>query len=80
MQIICFKFLRAGTVWKFGMLGQWGPVILTKNFLKIDMLHGVLDWQKLYKIVRKGIFLYFVAFLPFLVFLLKNLKNGPSER
>jgi hypothetical protein len=58
MQIICFKFLRAGTVWKFGMLGQWGPVILTKIFLKIDMLHGVLDWQKLYKIVLEKAFFF----------------------
>ncbi len=29
---------------------QYGPVILTK-FLKIHILHVVLDWQKTYKIV-----------------------------
>jgi hypothetical protein len=57
-----------------------GPVIWTK-FWKLSMLHVVLDWQKIYKIVlEKDIFLYFVAFLSFLFFVWKNLKNGSSER
>jgi hypothetical protein len=44
------------------------------------MLHVVLDWQKIYKIVlEKAFFFILWRFYLFLVFLLKNLKNGPSE-
>jgi hypothetical protein len=51
-----------------------------KYFLKIAMLHVVLDWQKRdVRLFLKRHFLYFVVFLPFLVLVSKNLKNGPSE-
>jgi hypothetical protein len=53
---------------------------LTK-VLKTAMLHVVLDWQNIYKIVlEKAFFFILWRFYLFLVLVLKNLKNGPSER
>jgi hypothetical protein len=55
-------------------------VILTK-FLKIAMLHVVLDWQKTYKIVSEKAFFFILwCFYFFLVPAWTNLKNDPSER
>jgi hypothetical protein len=49
------------------------PVILTK-FSKTDMLHVVLDWQKINKtVLEKAFFFKFLAFLSFLVLVSKNL-------
>ncbi len=57
----------------------YGPVILTK-FLKIAMLHIVLDWQMIYKTVFvKAFFVFFWRFYLFLVFVSKNFTIGPSE-
>jgi hypothetical protein len=55
-------------------------MILTK-FLKIAMLHVVLDWQKIYKtILEKALFFILWRFYLFWVFVLQNFTNGPSER
>jgi hypothetical protein len=55
-------------------------VILTK-FLKIALLHVVLDWQKIYKtILLKAFILIFWCFYLFLDFVLINFKIGPSAR
>jgi hypothetical protein len=51
-------------------------VILTKNW-KIAMLHVVLYWQKIYKIVlEKAFFFILWLFYLFLVFEWKNLKKA----
>ncbi len=55
-------------------------MILTK-FLKIALLHVVLDWQKIYKtILEKAFFFIFWCFYLFSAFVLINFKIGPSER
>ncbi len=55
-------------------------MILTK-FMKIEMLHVVFGWQKIYEIVLEKTFFFILwRFYLFLVFVSKNLKNGPSER
>jgi hypothetical protein len=55
-------------------------VILTK-FLKIALLHVVLEWQKIYKtILEKAFILFFWCFYLFSAFVLINFKIGPSER
>jgi hypothetical protein len=55
-------------------------MILTK-FLKIALLHVVLEWQKIYKtILEKEFFFIFWCFYLFLAFVLINFKIGPSER
>jgi hypothetical protein len=55
-------------------------VILTK-FLKIALLHVVLEWQKIHKtILEKAFFLIFWCFYLFSIFVLINFKIGPSER
>jgi hypothetical protein len=55
-------------------------VILTK-FLKTTMLHVVLDWRKIYKIVlEKAFFFTLWRFYLFIALVMKNLKNDPSDR
>jgi hypothetical protein len=55
-------------------------VILTK-FLKIDLLHVVLDRQKISKtILEKAFFFMLWCFYLFLTFVLINFLIGPSER
>jgi hypothetical protein len=55
-------------------------VILTK-FLKIALLHVVLDWQNIYKtILEKAFFFIFWYFYLFSAFVLINFKIGPSEK
>ncbi len=55
-------------------------MILTK-FLKIALLHVVLEWQKIHKtILEKAFFLIFWCFYLFSIFVLINFKIGPSER
>ncbi len=50
-------------------------------FLKLTMLHVVLDQQNISKtIFRKGIFLYFVGFYLFRFLCCKIWKSGSSER
>jgi hypothetical protein len=50
-------------------------VILSK-FLKIALLHVVLEWKKIYKtILEKAFFLIFWCFYLFSAFVLINLKS-----
>jgi hypothetical protein len=55
--------------------------VILPNFLKIAMLHVVLDWQKIHKtVLEKAVFFILWHFYFFISLLSKNLINGPFER